>query len=56
MTWTEFKAKVDELLKKKGISEKTKIWYIDVSFPSVEDFEKEHVGVFKDEHCGIAIS
>ncbi len=41
MTWNEFKQHIDILLDKKGISRDSHIWYIDVSFPEVDEIGKE---------------
>lgn len=55
MTWKQFKEEVDKQLAEKGISEDEEIWYIDISFPQEDDFEKERLSVGLDEHCGIVI-
>ena len=55
MTWKEFKDAVDKELKENGIDENTEIWYIDISFPNKDDFEKGRLGVVLDDACGIAI-
>lgn len=54
MTWAEFKALIDKQLAEKGIPEDTKLWYIDISFPST-DHEGKTPDVENNE-LGIAIS
>ena len=56
MTWKQFKDGVDKQMQEKGISEDTEIWYIDFSFPNVDDFEKENMGVFhNNDDFGLSI-
>jgi len=45
MTWGEFK----EAVEKAGIEDNDEIWYIDISFPTIEDWEKERMGVHKGD-------
>ena len=56
MTWKEFKDAVDKRLAEDGISEDDSIWYIDVSFPDMDDFEKGRIWVSKDDSCGISVA
>jgi hypothetical protein len=53
MTWAQFKEAVDKELEKMGMSQDVKIWYIDISFPESDDFERGTLAVHFDEHCGI---
>lgn len=55
MTWKEFKDAVDKKMKEKGIEESVSIWYIDISFPEKDDFEKETIVVGTTEKLGICI-
>lgn len=55
MTWKEFKTDVDRHLAQKDISEDEPIWYIDISFPSKDDFDKDRLNVILDKNSGIAI-
>ena len=56
MTWNEFKDAIDNKLKKRGIDGNEGIWFIDISFPSKDDIENEHITIGFDKHCGLAIS
>lgn len=56
MTWAQFKAWVDAQLAEHGAGENVPIWYIDISFPSADDIEKERIGLAIDEISGLAIS
>ena len=56
MTWKEFKAAVDKMLAEDDISEDTKIWYIDISFPDADDFEKGRIWVSAADPCGISVA
>jgi len=55
MTWKEFKDAIDKELKEKGIDESTEIWYIDISFPNKDDFEKGRLEFGLNDLCGITI-
>lgn len=56
MTWKQFKEAVDRQLSENGISEDEEIWYIDISFPQEDGFEKDRLGVSFDERLGISIN
>ena len=51
MTWAELK----EAIEKAGVKDDDEIWYIDVSFPEQEDFDKGVIAVSKDDKCGWGI-
>ena len=55
MTWQEFKDAVDKHLEEEGISPDTEIWYIDIAFPSKDDFEQGRLEASVYENCGIYI-
>ena len=55
MTWKQFKEAVDKQLAEKGISENEEIWYIEISFPQEDDFDKDRLRVDFDDDCGIAL-
>ncbi len=37
MTWAEFKAEVDRIMKRDGISDDIELWYIDIVEPEPEE-------------------
>jgi len=55
MTWKQLKEFVDRELAELEASEDVLIWYIDISFPSVERADKQ-VSVSIDVADGLAIS
>lgn len=55
MAWKEFKETVDEILAEKDSSEYGEIWYIDISFPGEDAFERGILDVSLDECLGIVI-
>jgi hypothetical protein len=55
MTWKEFKDVVEEKLKSIHVKEDTEIWYIDITFPTKEDFTNGRVSVSFNTVSGIAI-
>jgi hypothetical protein len=52
MTWQEFK----EAIEAAGVKDDDEIWYIDVSFPTKEDFEAGQIHVGRDEKMGITVA
>lgn len=55
MTWQQFKAWVDAQLAEQGISEDVTIWYIDISFPEVEEDGSHDLVFSTDDTHGIAV-
>ena len=44
MTWKEFKEAVDKAIEDAGATDEISIWFIDVSYPDIDDFVKGRTG------------